>query len=82
MAQSSVSHSKGCLQHALRIASLSLLLIFATPYSHAQGCAQCRDNTATTPPQTQAAYRHAILLLTGVAAILFGSTIFLLKRDR
>jgi hypothetical protein len=66
----------------LRAACLLLFLAFPTPFLHAQGCPQCRDNTAATPPQTQAAYRHAIVLLAGVATILFGGTLLLLKRNR
>jgi len=67
----------------LPVASLFLLLMLAnTPAARAQGCPQCRDNTAATPPPTQAAYRHAILLLAGVAAVLFGGTLILIKRNR
>jgi hypothetical protein len=50
--------------------------------AHSQGCAQCRDNAAATPPATQAAYRHAIELLVVTAASLFVGTVFLLKRSR
>ena len=45
--------------HHLPAAALFAALSFAPPL-HAQGCAQCQDNTAATPPKTQAAYRHAI----------------------
>lgn len=79
MAQPPTSRPK---RTSARAACLLLFLAIAIPSAHAQGCAQCRDNTAATPPQTQAAYRHAIVLLAGVAAILFGSTVFLLKRNR
>jgi hypothetical protein len=47
---------------------------------HAQGCTQCRDNAAGTPPATQRAYRHAILLLTLTAGGLFIATVTLLRR--
>jgi len=50
--------------------------------ARAQGCALCRDNTASTPPRTQAAYRHAIVLLGATGSILFAGTVFLLKRQR
>jgi hypothetical protein len=49
---------------------------------HAQGCTQCLDNTAATPPATQRAYRHAILLLTLTAGGLFVTTLYLFKRHR
>ncbi len=50
--------------------------------AHAQGCTQCLDNTAATPPATQRAYRRAIVLLTLTAAGLFVTTVTLLKRHR
>ena len=49
---------------------------------HAQGCTQCQDNTAATPPRTQAAYRHAILFMTITAGTLFLGTLILFKRHR
>ncbi|NYF89680.1 hypothetical protein RBB79_09000 [Tunturiibacter empetritectus] len=49
---------------------------------HAQGCTQCQDNTAATPPQTQAAYRHAIIFMTVTAGTLFLGTLILFKRHR
>jgi hypothetical protein len=51
-----------------------------TPLS-AQGCAQCRDNTAATTPATQRAYGRAILLMTGAGAAFFLTTIALFKRN-
>jgi hypothetical protein len=50
--------------------------------AHAQGCTQCLDNTAATPPATQRAYRHAIILLTLTAGGLFVTTLYLFKRHR
>jgi len=60
---------------------LFVAIAFAPAPAHAQGCAQCKDNTAATPPATQRAYRHAILLLTVCAGGLFAATVFLLRRD-
>jgi hypothetical protein len=52
------------------------------PYpTQAQGCTQCRDNTATTSPATQRAYRHAIILMSAAAAGLFTTTLILFKRN-
>jgi multisubunit Na+/H+ antiporter MnhG subunit len=63
--------------------SAVLFLTLATPISaHAQGCAQCRDNTAATSPATQRAYRHAIILMTGAAATLFLATLAIVRRNR
>jgi hypothetical protein len=60
-----------------------LAALFAlTPLAHAQGCAQCRDNAAATPPATQAAYRRAIILLVVTAGTLFTGTIVLFRRSR
>jgi hypothetical protein len=61
---------------------LSALFFFAflVPSLHAQGCAQCRDNTAATPPATQRAYRHAIILMTVTAGGIFIATLALFKR--
>jgi hypothetical protein len=57
-------------------------LLLAAPLAHGQGCAQCRDNTASTPPATRRAYRHAILLLTATASGIFLSGVTLLRRSR
>jgi hypothetical protein len=57
------------------------LLAPASP-ARAQGCALCRDNAASTPPSTQAGYRHAIALLAATASVIFAGTVFLLKRQR
>jgi hypothetical protein len=61
---------------------LLLCLAFAFPATtQAQGCTQCRDNTAATPPATQRAYRHGILLLTLTAGGLFVAGVSLLRRN-
>jgi len=64
----------------------SLVLVTAllsfSPALRAQGCAQCRDNAAATPPATQAAYRHAIILLVAAAGTIFTGTVVLLRRSR
>jgi hypothetical protein len=67
--------------------TFALLLATALPFATitaaaAQGCAQCRDNAAATPPATQRAYRRAIILLTLTASGLFLSTVTLLRRNR
>jgi len=64
----------------LYAAALGLLLLLPVP-DHAQGCSQCRDNTAATPPATQRAYRHAIELLAAAASTLFAATVILLNRQ-
>jgi hypothetical protein len=58
----------------------ALALSPATAYP--QGCSQCRDNTAATPPATQAAYRHAILLMVFTAGGLFLGTLSFFKGQR
>ncbi len=67
---------------ALRAAVSFLLAVLLSPALHAQGCTQCLDNTAATPPKTQSAYRHAIILMTLTGASLFIGTLVLLKRHR
>jgi hypothetical protein len=64
-----------------RIALIAAALSIA-PSLQAQGCTQCLDNTAATPPATQRAYRHAIILLTLTAGGLFVTTLYLFKRHR
>jgi hypothetical protein len=64
---------------AVLISALFLFAVLAPPL-HAQGCAQCRDNTAATPPATQRAYRHAIILMTVTAGGIFIVTLALFKR--
>jgi len=61
---------------------LFLTLILRPESGRAQGCTQCRDNTAATPQATQAAYRHAIFLMVVVAGSLFLGTVVLLKRQK
>ncbi len=64
---------------------LGSLLAFATTLrasAFAQGCAQCLDNTAATPPATQAAFRHAIILLASTAALVFAAGVVLMRRSR
>jgi hypothetical protein len=57
-------------------------LTLSPPPTHAQGCTQCLDNTAATPPATQRAYRRAIILLTLTAGGLFVTTLALFRRHR
>jgi hypothetical protein len=64
------------------ITILFTALTLSPPPAHAQGCTQCLDNTAATPPATQRAYRHAIILLTLTAGGLFVTTLALFKRHR
>ncbi len=67
------------MQLALCLLVLSLTLSISVPAS-AQGCAQCRDNIAATPPQTQSAYRRAITLIVVTAGSLFVGSVFLLRK--
>jgi hypothetical protein len=67
--------------HLGRIALITAILAVA-PAAHPQGCTQCLDNTASTPPATQRAYRRAIILLTLTAGGLFASTLVIFKRHR
>ncbi|HZQ43118.1 MAG TPA: copper resistance protein CopC [Acidobacteriaceae bacterium] len=60
---------------------ISILMPLAAVGAHAQGCAQCLDTTRATPPAVQAAYRHAILLMVGVASTLFIVGLILLRRN-
>jgi hypothetical protein len=62
--------------------AILLFTALSPPPTHAQGCTQCLDNTAATPPATQRAYRHAIILLTFTAGGLFAATVALFKRHR
>jgi hypothetical protein len=65
----------------LLTAIVAVCLVITAP-AFAQGCTQCRDNTAATPPRTQAAYRHAIVLLAATAGGIFAGSVLLLKRLR
>jgi hypothetical protein len=69
---------------AKRLAFAIALLVgsIMTQPAHAQGCTQCLDNTAATPPKTQAAYRHAIIFMTISAGSLFLGTLIIFKRYR
>ncbi len=65
----------------LLLTTLALFLVLTAAQVFGQGCAQCLDTTRATPPATQAAYRHAIELLAGVAASIFLAGVILLRRD-
>ena len=66
--------------HLWRIVLIAMVLAIA-PLAHSQGCTQCRDNTAATPPATQRAYRHAIILMAIAASGIFLGSVALLKRQ-
>lgn len=61
--------------------AVSAALALPVP-ARAQGCTQCRDNTAATSPATQRAYRHAIILMAGVASVFFLTTVALLRKKQ
>jgi hypothetical protein len=61
--------------------TLAAVVLTLAPFAHSQGCTQCRDNTAATPPATQRAYRHAIILMASAASGMFLGTVLLLKRQ-
>lgn len=61
---------------------LFLLAIFPASPARAQGCAQCKDNTAAMPASAQAGYRKAIVLLGLSAAAVFTASLIVLRRDR
>jgi hypothetical protein len=68
--------------HLLVPITLFIALTMSPPPIRAQGCTQCLDNTAASPPATQRAYRRAIILLTLTAGGLFVTTLALFKRHR
>ena len=84
----SASIGNATSRHKCRLGSLVALGILTTAFSfacwtaRAQGCAQCKDNAAILPPQTRAAYRHAILLLAGAGTGIFLITILAVRRKR
>ena len=69
-------------RRALITATLFAASLASPLPAHPQGCTQCQDNTAATPPKTQAAYRHAIIFMTVTAGTLFLGTLILFKRHR
>jgi hypothetical protein len=66
----------------LRQFALLAVLLAAPMLARAQGCAQCLDSTQSTPPQVQAAYRHAIYLLGGAGLVLFAAGLWIFRRER
>lgn len=62
--------------------ALGMVFLFGTFPAVGQGCSQCRDNVEQTPPQVRSAYRHAIELMAGSAAFLFGGVILFASRLR
>ena len=76
-----MTRSKHLRQTSLR-AVIFVALALPSRDASAQGCAQCKDNTAAMPASTQAGYRHAILLLAGAGCAIFLAGTSLLRRDR
>ena len=67
----------------MRVWGLAMLgVLLSAPVARAQGCAQCRDNTAATSPATQRAYRHAIFLMSVAGGGFFVATLMVFKRNR
>ena len=77
-------HHKSATRASGLFAAVIVFIALATgpTPAHPQGCTQCLDNTAATPPATQRAYRRAIVLLTLTAGGLFIATVALLKRHQ
>jgi hypothetical protein len=69
------------VRSAATLAVALLLSLAASTPLHAQGCTQCRDNLAATPPRTQTAYRRAIILMAVAASGIFLGTLVLLKHQ-
>ena len=73
------------MSRRFRLGLMALLLWIPfglTSLAFSQGCTQCRDNTAATPPATRRAYRHAIILMTVTGGGLFIASVALLRRNR
>ncbi len=66
----------------LNLATVIIASLILITHANAQGCAQCLDNTQSTPPAVQAAYRHAIFLLAGAGCTLFAAAFVIFKRNR
>ena len=64
------------------IVSVILLSLFMASFGKAQGCSQCRDNTAVTPQETQHAYRSAIFSLAGGALAVATAALLIGRRFR
>jgi hypothetical protein len=72
-----LSHTYSLNWLAILIFTLALLPVPV----RAQGCTQCRDNTASTSPVTQRAYHRAIILMSSAGAVFFVTTLIILKRQ-
>lgn len=47
-----------------------------------QGCSQCRDTVAQTPPGVQASYRDAIGVIMGGVSVVLGAGFWVFRRLR
>ena len=65
-----------------RMVGVILLMLSSPSFSKAQGCSQCRDNTAANPVETQHAYRDAIIMLAGGALAVATAAILVGRRFR
>ena len=68
--------------HLAACAVACCLIAMVPPHLHAQGCAQCRDNTASTSSATQRAFRHSIEFMTIAATAFFAATFLAIRRTR
>jgi hypothetical protein len=57
-------------------------LLFGAGQAQAQGCALCRDNTASTSPATQRAFRHSIEFMIAAAGSFFAASVLVIRRHR
>ena len=69
-------------KHRLIWNAALLFVLLLGRFIQAQGCSQCRDNTAATPVRTQHAYRNAILLLVGTALGITSTVLLIGRRFR
>ena len=67
-----------------RFALLAMVLFLAAIArpATAQGCSQCRESVGQTPARTQQAYRRGIVVMVLAGAVVFTSTLVVLRRFR
>lgn len=61
---------------------LGFVMLVAATSMYGQGCSQCRDSMEQTPAPVRAAYRQAIYLMAGGAAMLFTAVFVVARRMR
>jgi predicted MFS family arabinose efflux permease len=68
------------MKYMIALAAVFLMLLWASPVSHAQGCSLCRDATAGSTPRVRQGLRRGVIALGIPAGAIFVGVLVLARR--